>query len=111
MKMFPWSDLSDTEFVEKVRKQTQSAKRRAWFLLSLSVIDLGLIFLIWCFAKKLDLFQMGFIGGWFAGFFMGVFLAHAGIYFAFFLQHLFGYRKERLLIAYYEQLNPQKTKP
>ena len=105
MKMFPSQNLSDAEFVEKIRKQTLSAKRRAWFLLSLSIIYVGLIFLIWFIAKKSNFLQMGFIGGCFVGFFTGIFLVHAGIYLAFFLQHLFGYRKEKLLITYYEQLH------
>jgi hypothetical protein len=40
MKIFQPRKLTDAEFVEKIRKQTPSAKRRAWILL-------GFSFFIW----------------------------------------------------------------
>ena len=104
MKIFESRKLSDIEFVEKIRRQTLSAKHRAWFLLAFSFFYLGLIVLAWQIAAKYEWSQMGFYAGCFVGVFIGVLLMHALMYFVFFIEHLFGYRKERLLIAYYDQL-------
>ena len=105
MKIFQSRKLTDAEFVEKVCKQTKSAKRRAWGLLAFSFFYLGLIAFFWLLTVKYEWFQMGFYVGCFVGIFVGFLLMKALMYFVFFLEHLFGYRKEGLLIAYYEQLH------
>jgi fatty acid desaturase len=105
MKIFQSRKLTDAEFVEKIRKQTLSAKRRAWILLAFSFFYLGLIVFLWHLAAKYEWFQTGFLVGCFVGVFIGFLLMKALMYFVFFLEHLFGYRKEKLLIAYYDQLH------
>jgi fatty acid desaturase len=105
MKIFQSRKLTDAEYVEKIRKQTKSAKRRAWVLLAFSFFYLGLIAFSWHLGVKYEWFQMGFYVGCFVGVFIGFLLMHALMYFVFFLEHLFGYRKERLLIAFYDQLH------
>jgi hypothetical protein len=104
MKIFQSRKLTDAEFVEKVRKQAQSAKRRAWILLAFSILYSGLIVFIWCIAKN----WISPPNGVALPDFYRRFFIKALIYFAFFLNHLFGYRTEKLLIA--ALANPQNMK-
>jgi|GEM_PF-3818857 hypothetical protein len=108
MKIFESRKLTDAEFVEKIRKQTLSAKRRAWILLAFVFFYLGLIIFVWQLAAKYNLSQMGFSGGCFVGVFIGFLLMKALMYFVFFFEHLFGYRKEKLLVEFYDQLYSNK---
>jgi hypothetical protein len=110
MNIFPSGKLSDAEFVEKIRKQLSSARRQAWLLLVFGMCHLGAIAFIWRLAVKYGLFQRGFAAGCFVGFFTGFAVMMAVMYFVFFLEHLFGYRKEKLLVALYDRLHPLDTK-
>jgi fatty acid desaturase len=103
--MFQSRKLTDAEFVEKIRKQTKSAKRRAWILFAFAFFYLGFIVFLCHFAAKNGWSQMGFIAGCLVGVFIGFLLMKALMYFVFFFEHLFGYRKEKLLIEYYDQLH------
>ncbi|HTB84411.1 MAG TPA: hypothetical protein VK742_12215 [Candidatus Sulfotelmatobacter sp.] len=107
MKLFRWHRLTDAEFVEKTRKQNQSARRRAWFLLSFAIFYLGLCAACFWQAATNNYSQMGFWAGCFIGVFAGVFLIKALMYFAFFMNHLFGRRQEQLLVKFYDQLHLQ----
>jgi hypothetical protein len=105
MNIFQLRKLTDAEFVEKIRKQTKSAKRRAWILLAFAFFYLGFIVFLCRFAAKDGWFQMGFFAGCLVGIFIGCLLMHSLLYFVYFFEHLFGYRKEKLLVQYYDQLH------
>jgi hypothetical protein len=114
MKIFPSRDLSDAEFVEKVRKQVLSARRQSWGALAFSLLHAGLVVFSWYFAIKHHVLQMGFVAGCFVGTFTGFGVMFAVYYFIIFIQHFFGSRRDKLLVAYYDRfysLNADKTIP
>ena len=108
MKLFRWRRLTDAELVEKIRKQNQSARWRAWWLLCMSLTYLGMIAVLWIWTEKTNAGGMpDYAGGCFAGLFTGIFLIKSLLYFVYFTQYLFGRRQEKLLVALYDQLHSQ----
>jgi hypothetical protein len=129
MKIFPWSDLSDTEFVEKVRKQLRKGRRWAWLGLIGSGISIALFFffiyvvvtIVGGFSSddnrvnqhlqnSMQWYRTGLATGVCFGFFATFLLVKAFWYFAEFLLLLAGNRRDRLLVAFYDQLHPLDAK-
>jgi hypothetical protein len=120
MKIFESRKLTDAEFVERTRKNLQKNKRRAWFMLVLSLLFIAELVYI-----------LNFAVGWFDSWKKDLLLSQAfqqyqskvlvmsasfgciatipwlGAVFCFceFLKQLFGNRRDKLLIAYYDQLH------
>src|SRR5580704_7658432 len=129
MKIFPSDKLSDAEFVEKVRKQLRKGRRWAWFGLIASGMFVVLFFYFMYAAvvivggfssddnrvnhhlqNSMEWYRMGLATGACFGFLASFFLVKAFWYFAEFLLLLVGNRRDRLLVASYDQLHPLEAK-
>jgi hypothetical protein len=122
MKLFPSRKLSDPEFVERTRKYLQKGKRWAWIGLIFSgaffiFLIYFLIFAIdWfsssnkAFSENAQAFHAGFLLGCMMGMFVTFLLAKTVLYFWEFLNLLLGNRRDKLLVAYYDQLHPLDAK-
>jgi len=126
MNIFQLRKLTDAEFVEKVRKQLQKNRRWAWAGLVASGSFLGLF--IWFSFLFIGISHLGSEGGekhhsdfndWYqAGFKLGAILGAFAMlllvkvfwYFCEFLIWLAGNRRDKLLVACYDQLHPLDTK-
>jgi len=122
MKIFESRKLTDGEFVGKVRKQLQRGKRWAWFVLFFSVAMIGLLIYFLVFAidlvtswnkdygQNLQAFHAGLAVGLLIGCFAAILLGKAALYFYEFLLLLAGNRRDKLLVACYDQLHPLDAK-
>jgi hypothetical protein len=128
MNIFQSRKLTDTEFVEKIRKQLQKSKRWAWFMLIFSGAALALfvwvIFIAIDFAGSwnqdnshdqrlsnwLEWYRIGLATGACFGGFAMLLLVKVFWYFCEFLMLLTGNRRDKLLVTYYEQLHPLDAK-
>src|SRR5215469_8747042 len=129
MKIFPSSNLSDAEFVEKVRKQVRKGRRWAW----VGLIGSGMFIALFCyflyvvvtivggFSSKdndvnqhlrtsVEWYRTGLATGVCFGVFATFLLAKAFWYFAEFLLLLAGNRRDKLLVALYDEIHPLDAK-
>ena len=127
MKIFQSRKLSDAEFVERIRKQLQRRKRWACLMLIFSGVMLALfiwfLFIASHFAGSwstdsthdqrlsngLEWYRIGFVSGLFLGGFAMLLLVKVTFYFCEFLVLLAGDRRNKLLVAYYDQLHPLES--
>ncbi|HTR42625.1 MAG TPA: hypothetical protein VMH87_13515 [Pseudomonadales bacterium] len=129
MKIFPSSNLSDAEFVEKVRKQLRKGRRWAWMGLIGSVMFVVLfvwfiyviVTIVGGFSSKdssvnqhlqtsMEWYRTGLATGVCFGVFATFLLAKAFWCYAEFLLLLAGNRRDKLLIALYDELHPLEAK-
>ena len=125
MNIFQSRKLTDAEFAEKVRKQLRINRRWAWIGIIISV-TLVVLF-VWVFilfidfissmgnlAKPIDpksqAFYTGLTLGCIFGLVLTVILVKIFLYFYKCVELLYGNRRDRLLIAYYDKLHPLDAK-
>ena len=122
MKIFRWRRLSDEEFVERVRRDLKRARYWAWLPLVSCVLWIGIFIWLMCelFGGVLlvHLIHGRPLADWMNGY-QTSFIAGGVSVFVFFqillrLIRLFGNyvnpRREKLLVAYYDRLNPSAVK-
>ena len=125
MKMLQSRNLTDAEFVEKIRKQLRINRRWAWVGIVISGILVGLF--VWAFILFVDFissmgnlaksiepksqaFYTGLTLGCTFGLFLTIILAKIFLYFYKCIELLLGNRRDRLLVTYYDQLHPLNAK-
>jgi hypothetical protein len=129
MKIFESRKLTDAEFVERTRKQLQKSRRWAWICLIGS--GMFVAFFFWFFYIVIDMiggfwnkdsaanqhlqnsmewYRIGLATGACLGGFAMLLLVKAFWYFCEFLMMLSGNRRDKLLVAYYDQLHPLDAK-
>ena len=122
MKLFPSRKLSDAEFVEQTRKRLKQGRKWAWVGLVVSggFVVLFICFLVFAidwvssmnkiFAHDSQSFKAGFMTGLLVGSLIITLLFKIMLYFYEFLTLLLGNRRDRLLVACYDQLHPFEAK-
>jgi hypothetical protein len=125
MKIFQWRKLSDAEFVTRVRKQLEMGKRWAWCGFIFYALVICVIIYLFTSASglvssfKSDFgrtpetsasFQIGLAIGLSIGAVVTMVFFYAISSFTNFLILLLGNRRDKLLIAYYDQLYPSDAK-
>lgn len=115
MAQFPWTPVSDEEYIERVRSSIARWDRlRIWLLF---LYGAGLVAVVWALVYGIaaiwgivpgnaGLPLLGFAVGTVIGYMFGWVLSHLldGI-----VHGLSGFRNERLLLRYYDMLNPVPT--
>jgi len=129
MNIFKSPKLADAEFVEKTRKQLQKSRRWAWigligsamfvvFFFWFLFVVVGFIGGFWDkdtainqhFQSSMQWYRIGIATGAGFGIVATIFLGKAALYFYKFLEMLAGNRRDKLLVAYYDQLHPLDAK-
>jgi ABC-type Fe3+ transport system permease subunit len=128
MNIFSSRKLSDEELVQQVRKQLQKGKRWAWFLLIMGVVLLVLLvwvlFLFYHFLSALgfetdhdkrmpsawEWYRIGLATGVMFGAIIMMVIAKVFLYIYEAIALILGNRRDRLLIALYDQLHPLDAK-
>jgi hypothetical protein len=125
MNIFQSRKLTDAEFVEKVRKQLRRNRRWAWIGIVGSITFI--VFFVWIFilfvdfvssmgqlsehvSPKSQMFYTGLTLGCTFGAVLTIILGKIIFYFCESLILLFGNRRDKLLVAYYDQIHPLDAK-
>jgi H+/Cl- antiporter ClcA len=116
MKIFSKLKLTDAEYVERIRKDLRVSKKWGWGGLIFS----GVLFVAYAylfplipdwieFTKKAapnsQSFWLGIVTGFLLGFLFGGLLLSLGVYFVKSIILILGSRRDKLLVAYYDQLH------
>jgi hypothetical protein len=125
MKIFQSRKLTDAEFVEKIRKQLRINRRWAW--IGIIISGTLVVLFVWIFLlfinfissmgqlaehvnPKSQMFYTGLALGCTMGLVLTVILGKIFLYFYKSLELLFGNRRDKLLVAYYDQFHPLDAK-
>jgi ABC-type Fe3+ transport system permease subunit len=128
MNLFSSRKLSDEEFVRQTRKQLLKGKRYAWLLLGISsVLVVLLVWLLFILANFLtswgqstdhdkrlpnvwEWYRIGLATGVLFGSFVAITIAKVYLYIYEAITLIKGNRRDKLLIAFYDQLHPLDAK-
>ena len=128
MNLFSSRKLSDEEFLQQVRKQLQKGKYWGWFLLLMGIfLVILLVWLLFIIAhifnswgqdaghdkhlpNPLKWYQMGVAMGVLLGSFIAIMIAKVFLYIYEAVTLIKGNRRDKLLIALYDQLHPLDAK-
>lgn len=128
MKIFSSRKLSDEELVNNVRKQLQKGKRWGWFIVvisgAFSILTIWFVFIVlsffgsWShdnnkdqhFHNLWEWYRIGIATGVALGLVLGVLISKVFFYFYEAITMLAGNRRDKLLVAYHDQLYPFDAK-
>lgn len=111
--MFRRRQLSDTEYVEQVRKRDRTIRRMRWLwpllLLAMLCCLLWLAELVQTIPDEKMLVYVGLLLGASFGFIFSIVAAHAALCVKQWIEARHGFRTERLMLKYYDELNNKES--